>query len=79
MALVVSVGASVQSLIVNIMIGISQSGAGGLYFPMLFTTCFVQFAYGLYLYRRGEAKVPTDPKLDFGNMNPNILNEYIKI
>mmetsp|Transcript_22452 Transcript_22452/g.22161 ORF Transcript_22452/g.22161 Transcript_22452/m.22161 type:complete len:117 (+) Transcript_22452:174-524(+) len=79
MALVVSIGASAQSLIENILLGIATSSAGGFYFPMLFTTAFVQFGYGYYLYRRGETRAPTDPKVDFGNTNPNILSEYIKI
>ena len=79
MGLVFSLTACTQALILNILLGVTNSGAGGLFFPMLLITVLVQFAYGFFLKTKGYLAKPQEQDIDLGLNDPNILSNYIKI
>lgn len=78
MSMVVSVGGSVQSLVLNIMIGITNSLAGVIYIPMLMLTVLFQTGYGIWQYRQGQHKNPEDNRVDLATIDPGIISEYLK-
>ena len=78
MSMVVSVGGSVQSVVLNIMIGVTHSVAGGIYVPMLMLTVLLQTGYGIWEYRKGQYKSPEDNRVDLATIDPEIISEYLK-
>lgn len=78
MSLVVSVGGCVQSLVLNILIGVNSSLAGMIYMPMLFLTVLCQAGYGIWLHIKGQHKTPEDNRVDLSTIDPGIISEYLK-
>lgn len=67
----------VAAVATNITAGVGVSVAGALYLPMLFTQVAVQFAYGLYVYRKRK-NAESESSLDIASVGSQNQEALLK-